>query len=789
MRALDRKLLRELSRSKGQVITIALVTACGLSAYISSETTNQSLQSSRAFYYERERFADVFVRLERAPSSLLETISELPGVSRVSDRVVEEVMLDLPSLREPAAGRLISVPERGEPALNRHRLRRGRELDPDRSGEVLVFEPFARANDLGPGDTITVILDGRRVSLRIAGTVLSPEYLYPMLGGELLADEKRAGVLWMSRRALAAAAGMEGAFNDLALDLAPGAKEREVIEGLDRVLTGYGGLGAYGRDRHPSDRFLTQELDQLSAQAKFVPAIFLAVAAFLLNAVLARTARAQREQIASLKALGYSNGRIALHFLERAGVIVLLGSVLGTLLGGYFGEQLTELYADFFRFPVLSYRLDPATAAAGFAISALAAFAGTSAVVLRVAALAPAEAMRPEAPAAIRRTLLRARALRRRVPATVRMIVRNLESRPLRSATSILGISFASMIIILGLFWNDAVEHIVGVQFRRAERADLTVSLTAPVSKRAIGELGRLPGVVRVETARVLPVRLRVGHRARETAIFGLAEGAELRRIIAGDGSVLELPRDGLVLSRVLGEVLRVGAGDTIEVERLDGDRSARAVEIAALADDVVGMSGYMDFDALHRWLGEAPAVSSVLIDTGSARAAAELVPYFKRYPRAASASLHETIVAYFEQRTGAVVIIFMVILTSFAAVIAVGVTYNAARISLAERARDLATLRVLGFTRREISAVLLGELAVLAAIGVPLGLFFGRVMAGLAIQAMISSELFRLPVIISPSTYAIAVLVVLVSTVLSALWVRRGLDRLDLVGVLKARD
>jgi hypothetical protein len=424
------------------------------------------------------------VDVKRAPAAVARQIAGLPGVADVETTVVFDVTLDLADVAEPVIGRMIGLDAAGEPQLNRLFLRQGRLLAAGRRHEALVSEGFAKARQLTPGDRLAAVLNGKREVLELVGVVLSPEYIFASRGGAI-PDEKSFGVFWMDRQYLATAFDMEGAFNHAVLRLAPNASEPSVIDALDRLLDVYGCLGAYGRDEQMSHRILSQEIAQQKTMATVFPAIFLGVAVFLLHMVLSRQVATQREQIAALKALGYANATIALHYLKLVGVIVMLGIALGLMLGAWLGSAMTALYAEFFHFPHFAYRLRlwiPLTAAG---VSLLAALTGVLSTVRRVARLAPAEAMRPPAPPHYRRLLLERLGLEHWLSAQARMIMRTLERRPLRAAFTSLGIACAVAILVSGTFWGDAVEYLIAVQFHALDRAHVTLTFTKPVNDRA----------------------------------------------------------------------------------------------------------------------------------------------------------------------------------------------------------------------------------------------------------------------------------------------------------------
>ncbi len=787
MRALGRKLFRDLRHLRGQALAIALVIAAGVAVLVLMESMLVSLDLTRRTYYERYRFADVFASAKRAPLSLAGEIAAIPGVSQIETRVVADVLLDVPGLAEPAVGRLISVPEHRRAILCDLFLRAGGYPEPGRRDEVLLSESFAEIHGLQPGSTLPAILHGRRRDLRVAGLALSPEYVYNVRPGELMPDDTRFAVLWMERSALEAAFDMKGAFNDVVLRLARGAREEEAIARLDALLEPYGGRGAIPRALQTSHWYLENELDQLRGTGRVVPVVFLAVAAFLLNVVLSRIIALERGQIGSLKALGYSNGAVATHYLGLALLIAAAGAAIGIALGAWLGVGMTRVYADFYHFPILEYRLAGRVALEGLLVALVAAGLGALGAVRAAARLPPAEALRPEPPARYRESLLERAGVKRWLSQPGRMIVRNLSRRPARAALSVLGIALGSAMMVLGTFTLDAVELMMNVQFHLAQRYDALVTFLEPTSARALHEAARLPGVTAVEAFRAVPVRLHAGHRSRQASIMGLPARPRLNRVLDADARPVTLPPQGLMLSRALGEILGLSPGDRVEVEVLEGARPRRCVAVADLVDEFMGTNAYMELGALRRLMREGETLSGTFLAVERA-AEPELYRRLKATPRVAGVLLKRAALESFEQTLAENIALVRMINLAFAAVIAFGVVYNAARISLSERSRELATLRVIGFRRAEISYILLGELALLTLVAVPAGLALGYLMAVGTIHAY-QTELFRIPLVVAPRTHALAATTTLVAAVLSGAVVRRRLDRLDLVAVLKERE
>lgn len=787
MLTLDTKLLRDLRLLRGQSLAIALVIAAGVAMFTMYFSTFESLDHTHKAYYDRYRFADVFASLKRAPLATVSRIEALPGVARVEPRVVVQVTLDVEEMTEPAVGLLLSIPEHRRTILNDVYLVRGRYIQAGRPDEVLVIEAFALAHGLEPGDVVGAVINGRRRELEIVGVALSPEFVYTIAPGALLPDDKRFGVFWMGRRALASAFDMEGGFNDVSLVLSPGASEEPVIAGVDRILERYGGLGAIPRRLQVSAWFVDNEMREMQTMGSVLPVVFLSVAAFLLNVVLSRIISVQRTQIAALKAIGYSNGTLALHYMKLGLAIALAGGLVGVALGAWLGRGLTSLYSEYFRFPIFQYFLSPRLVVAALAVSLGAATLGAFGAVRRAVRLPPAEAMRPEPPASFRRSWLERVGLARLLSEPARMILRNLGRRPVRTLLSATGIAFAIALLVFGFFFVDAIDLLMRVQFQEVMLHDVTATFVEPTSPAARHEVERMPGVLSIEPFRSVPVRLRFGPRSRQTAILGLPASPRLNRVIGQTTGVVELPPAGLVLSTTLGRALGVEVGDRMTVEVLEGARPIRTVPVSLLVDEVMGTSAYMEIDALRRMMREGGVLSGAFLEVDPAQIE-RLHEELKATPRVAGVGLTTAAYESFQNTIGETLGLMIGINLIFAAVIACGVVYNSARISLSERERDLASLRVLGFTRAEISFILLGELAIVTLIAIPLGLVLGYVFCLSIIEAL-ASELLRIPLVVEPVSYALAALTVAVVSALSGLAVRRRLDRLDLVAVLKSRE
>ena len=791
MKALDRKLLRDLRQMWSQALTIALVVASGIGGFITSLSAVDSLALARDRFYAEGRFADVFATVKRAPSALAHTLREIPGIADVQTTTEFVVRIDTEDSTDPIVGQLIGIDRAAPLRMNRVTLRGGRPLDEITGGvrsdgaiEALVSDAFANAHGLKPGARLGALINGKRRTLVVAGIALSPEYVFAGLWG--MPDQRGFGVFWVDRDVLSAAYDMDGAFTHVAVKLAPGASERSVTDALDRRLATYGGRSAIGREDQVSNAMLDNEIKSQRVLGTVLPSIFLGVAAFLLNVVVSRLVATQREQIAALKALGYPNGTISAHYLKLVLAIVAVGLVLGIWIGDRLGTMFTGLYAEFFRFPSFEHRIEPWLLFVSLGLVVATAVAGTLGAIRATVRLTPAEAMRPPAPGHYRRTLVeRLRIVRISTP--LRMILRNMERRPWRTLLSISGVAAAIAIVIMGNFFRDAIEVIVDTQFTLSMRSDVGVWMTEPVGDEVRYELARAPGVIAIESTRFVPVTFVNGHRRERGQIRGYAARPELYRIIDVDGREVRPEGDGLVMTDRFASKLGLRVGDRVRAEVLEGRARTLDLVVDATVPEMMGLNAYMNRPALNRVLGDGDVSTGYMLalERGSEQ---RLLEATKGMPRVAGAFSKATMLRNMNEITARNVRIMSTVLTAFAAIIAIGVVYNNARIALSERTWELASLRVLGFTRAEVSALLLGELAIGIAIALPLGMLLGWSLVHVIVD-MLKNDQFFFPVVIRARTYAWAGLCVVVAGVASALVVRRRIDRLDMVAALKTRE
>lgn len=784
---LDLKLLRDFRDIWAQALAIALVLAAGVATVILGNGAYRSLDETRSAYYERYRFADLFATAKRFPARLVEQIARVDGVAVVEGRIQNFAILDVPGFDKPATGQIISLPSLGRPLLNDLVLKAGRYPDPQRNEEVIVNEAFANAHSFQPGSRFHALLNGRKKQLTIVGIALTPEYIYALGPGDLLPDDKRFGVIWMGRQAAEAAFDLDGAYNSITARLDRNAVRADVVAAVDRLLERYGGAGAYGREDHLSHAFIDAELNQLRTMSRIVPPIFFAVAAFLINMALARLIAREREQIGLLKAIGYSSSAIVMHYLKFVSVIAGIGIVAGSAAGIWLGRGMTNLYAEFFHFPFLVFINPPDVFAIAAIASLLAAWGGALHAVRKAVALSPAVAMSPPAPPNYGRNLIALNWLAHHLPSAANMVLRHTLRFPVRAGLTILGIAASGGLLIMSLSTSDSIDFMIDVTFFRLQRQDVTVSFHDLKPLRVRHDLQRLPGVRRVEMHRYASAILRHGQWSKRRSVQGLSENPDLQRLLDLDLQSVRLPDVGIALSEKLAGILHVGIGDRVTVELTQGKRRVFSVPVTALLQGYIGLQAIMHLDELNRYAGEGNVATSADLSVDT-KHLPRLYRELKDMPAVAAVLLQKSSLGMFRKTLERNINIMMSTFITLAVIIAFGVVYNSARIQLSERGRELASLRVLGFTRAEVSHILLGEIALLTALAIPLSWLLGYAFTWMLTSGF-DTDLYRVPFVIARPTYVYSSLIMIAAAVVAALVVRLRVDQLDLIKVLKTRE
>lgn len=792
MRALHKKLRRDIFGSYGTLLTVVAIIAVGVGSFVGLLSAQRILLASRDVYYREYRFADFWIDVKKAPQSAVELLAENPAIESLETRVVFDVILDLPDQPRPISGRLISTPEVGfERTLNGIHLVRGSGFSDTRDEEVILSEAFAVAHDLNPGDRLRLILNRKIETFLVVGTAISPEYVYMVRGaGDIVPDPQHFGILYVKDEYARDVLDFRDACNQITGRLVPGAAAdiNLLLERFKRDLDPYGVFAVTPRERQASHRFLSDEINGLGITATFMPAIFLTVAALVLNILLTRLAERQRTIIGTLKAIGYRDRAVFTHFLSFGIVVGIIGGLAGAALGVLLSSGMIQIYRGFFQFPTFAFQVFPDLLLAGVLISVTFAVAGAAKGVWVVLKLSPADAMRPRPPERGGAIILERfprlwRALGFRTHMALRSLVRNRT----RTLTGCISTALAVAIIMMSLVMYDSMLELIDFQYERVSHSDVDIGMRDEKSIDALYEARSLPGVDYAEPLFGLRCDLQNGRRGRRLTITGLTPGHRLMTPVQTDGRPIDIPPDGLVMGRKLAEILNLEVGDHLDVTPIRGQRETVRARLTGVMESFLGLECYADLRYLSRIVGESVAVNSMQLAVAPGPRG-ELYNEIKELPNAQGVSSRADARANLEATLIKTSLLSLSILIIFAGVIAFGSMLNNSLIEIGDRLRDISTLRVIGYRPTQVAGIFFRQNMVVFVLGLLIAAPIAYAMI-LGLSAAYDTELYRLPVIIRPravlSTTAISVVFVLI-----AQWVvYRKIRTLDWLEGVKVKE
>lgn len=792
MSVLHRKLRREIRGNLGALLSVVAITAVGVSDFIGLRTSQGILQSSQLAYYSAYRFADFWVDVKKAPLSAVEPIADLPGVAAIQPRIVFDVIVDLPGVVRPLTGRLISTPERGfEDTINGLHLIRGSGFSADRDEEVIVSESFAAARNLDPGDRIGLILNRKHESFVIVGTAISPEYVYMVRGtGDIVPDPDHFGVLYVKEKYARDALDFKNACNQIVGQMVPGSGEDIdlLLDRIDRMLDPYGVLAKTPRERQASHRFLSDEIQGLATFSLIVPTIFLSVAALVLNILMTRIAERQRTIIGTLKALGYSNVQVLSHFLTLGVGVGVLGGLGGWLIGLALTTGMIGMYAEFYKFPEYLIRPYPSILLFSLGVAVFFAIGGTAKGVWRVLRLSPSEAMRPAPPERGGAVLFeRFTFIWRRLGFRTHMALRSLARHRGRTLTAIISSAAATAIILATLVLRDSMWFFIDFQFEYVAHSDVDIGMRDEASAQALLEASALPGVDLAEPMLGLVCDLRHGRSARRLSISGLTPGHRLTTPVQSGLRPVSIPPVGLVLSSKLAQILDVQVGDHLELTPIRGRRETVQVPVASIVDSYLGLECYADHAYLSSLVGEALAINALQTAINPAQQDS-LYRSIKDLPNARGLSVRADSRRSLESTFIKSITFMLSVLITFAGTIAFGSVLNNSLVEIADRTRDISSLRVLGYEPRQISGIFFRQNLIVFLVGLALAGPLGYAMI-IGVARAYDTELFRMVVVFKPTTILLAGAIAFVFVLLAQLEVHRQIRKLDWLEGIKIKE
>ena len=796
-----RKMIRDIWNNKGSYLACLVLVIIGLLIFTSFSIASDNLELSQEDFYRDQNFAHGFAELVSMPYQDLGRLSEIDGIEQVSGRVKRQVRVTRPEADIGVYLELVSIdlgdPERVSNAM----LLEGTELRPGEY-EIWIDNQFYDTYQLEQGYRVEIVAGGRTRALVIEGVAMSPEFTYPLrTEGELYPNPEQYGIAFISRDVMwNLFPDLYGRLNNLVFTLEQGADFDEVKNRLEPELEPYGLINLYPREDQTSHLILSEEVAQLQRMSTALPMMFLLIAALIIYNMLKRLVEQQRGQIGIMKAFGYSNYEVTLHYITYALTIGFVGGLLGGLAGIYMANPLTWLLLEFFHVPE-TYE--------GFSLYYFGLGIGISLAIFLVAGyqgckyalkLKPAEAMRPPAPVSGKKTLLEKISLfTEMLTIQGKMAIRNLTRNRSRTAFLFLGMTLSCAVVIVTWSLNDVIDKLVFYQYEEVEVHDARVVLTDPAHEElAIRELAKHDEITLAEPLAEVPVKLSNAWRDENIMVLGLPENSSLYMIRDKGGRRVHLPENGLILSERLADKLHVSAGSTLELESpyLRNNNDPALVEVYQVIPQYMGMNAYMDLGALQDLLGQGSFVTSLMLDIDAdGLDRGELVQknigslrdrYLESDLVAAVDGIEDRIREARELMETFGIAIYIYVL--FGVIIAFAIIYSSSFIILSERNRELASMKVLGMTSREVFSVITFEQWFICIFAILAGLPLAQLMI-ISFANELSTDMYTIPADLSQDAFLMGALITAASIWIAQRFALRKVRKLDLVEVLKTRE
>ncbi len=780
---IDVMLLRMIGNSKGQFAAVLTIIIMGIAIFSALNMTSVNMDRTVETYYEQNRFADLFLQTAPVPGQEVERLERIDGVSHAMGRVTLDVPMVTENDDERVSLRLITTTGTAD-ELSKSTLLKGKMLSGN-SKEVLIIEQFANARKIDVGDQIKIQVAGVQRTLEVAGIVANPEYIYLMENTQsIMSDEEHFGVCYVTEQFGQEAAGIPGSFNEILVSYADRADEDALIDDVENALDLYGVKQTVKQKDQLSNAVIQQELTQLNSMANSIPILFLLVAGLILMMMLARLVKRDRIKIGVLKAMGYRNGQVLLHYVKYALIAGVTGGLAGSLLGMLMAGGMTRLYLGYFHIPLLHIEFyylylvyAMALAAAFCTLSGLAGARG-------VLKIAPADAMRAEAPKTGKRILLeKLPFLWKRMAFSNKLISKNIFRNKKRTVFVLVGVTVTYAMMLFTTSMPGVIDQMMNEHFSEFQKMDYNISFFRPVQKSAVMDLTHLIDTEYVEGKLEYPFELANGNKKQAVSIIGLHADTKFYTFHDANGFKTDLPKRGMLISQNLSSALDAGKGDLVKVNSYIPNRDDVYIQVKGVIQQTLGMNAYMDIGAMGEGLLEKNVINGVYVDSKDPEVNKKLL---RASNIATVMSIADVRAVYDKYMTMMVLSIGSMVL--FSGILGFCIVYNATVVSLGEREMELSSLRVLGFGKREIFFMILRENNIIMILGVLLGVPVGNLMSEYS-SAAFSNDLYSIDMTSDFNSMAMAGLYTVAFVLLAQLATYRKIQKLDFLQALKNRE
>jgi len=792
MSVLSHRLKHIIRSTFAQFLGMAAIIAVGISFYIGFNTMLVNLHHTQDVFYADNNFADHYFYVVKAPEAVVKQVENVDGIKKATGRIQK----DIPVLKDDgsrATVRLTSYSLPLEIEVNRIQILEGRYFQKYPGGgafEVMIDPAFFTTNHINFGDTLDLIAENHKYPVTIVGTAAGPEFSYPMKdSSNLITDYNTFGIMMMPHNQAQKVLNLPGQINQVIVQFVPGADIDAAVKSINTILEPYGSLMDFPRQDQSSHAVLDAKLDGIESVSGFMPALFLLVAAAIQFVLISRMVKTQRIQIGILKAIGYNNSQIIAHFSTYTLIVGILGASMGVGLGIALSSYFSSMFAMYFNLPAtlgtvnLQVIINSIVLALG--VSLLAGLTASRGVV----SISPAESMRPTPPASSRRSMLEAWTwLWNKLDTSWKMVFRTISRNHLRLMITLMGVAVAVGLLFLSLVAQDSVNYLMMHHFTDEISYDYMLQFEKPVKNYELLSISNIDGVQQTEGFFALPVEIHFNGKSTDDLLQGQSSSSTLKLPAAENGSSLNIPEEGIIISQKTAAELGVNVGDTVNAATAlaIGPKHTADLRITAINHQLFGSEAYASIEQVNRIMQESSLVSGAMLLVNANKIEA-LETELAEIPGIASIQSRQdeidNVTSYMDTVTSTIGSMLF-----FATLLGFVIIFNSVLLSFNERKRELISLLAVGFTHQEISWLLFKETIPQAVLGILVGIPAGRLLVIMYFNSL-DFDMWTMPLIIDPSSLITAALGGIAFVLMGQWFANRSIKDLDIVELLKNTD
>lgn len=780
MKKLDKRLFRLINNTKGQYIAVLAIVVTGLFVFTAVSNSALNLKDSLNDYYVETNFADIFVSAISLPQKLESSIIGESDISEAEARLVFDTSFITDDDEDKVNVRAVSV-DKNENKINKLYIKSGKRALSEK--DIIVIEQFAVARNINVGDQIKLQINGRQYKFNVSAIAASSEYTYIMENEQaMLPDPENFGIVYIEEDYLRKIYGSKGNFNEILIEINNEDKLDETSEFLEDHLDKYGVKRVIKKDDQLSNSMMKQEIEGLEMMSKSVPVIFLVFAGIMLSSMLSRIIKKDRTAIGILKALGYKNSEVIVHYLKYAASVGVIGGLIGSIVGTALSGAMTNYYLVFFNIPTLTIKVYYDRIIISIILSCLFCIVSGFWGVKGITKINPAESMKPESPGKGKRILIeKIKIIWNHIPFSWKMVLRSIFREKKKFAFVGAAVAITCGMMVMTIWMIDIMDVMFNKHYNEFMKMEYNINFIGFENENAKKEVAENINVEDIEGRIELPFELENGKKSKIVNVIGLEKNTVFYGFEDMKGSKVYIPDDGILISSNLATGLNVKTGDSILLKNFLPNKDDGYVTVKGIIKQSLGINGYMNLNYLNDKFLDKGIINGIYLNSDD-----DVSSKLKDVKNINTIQSQNDMRSAFEEYTGLINVSmgFMVI---FSGLLGFIIMYSMTLMSINERTLEFSSLRVMGFSKKEIFNMLVRENMIMSFIGIivgiPLGLWLVNYMA-----TSYTTDVYSMNEPVSAISVVIAMILTIVFLISAQFMTYAKIHKLDFMQALKNR-